>query len=376
MSPQRPLSEFVKAPEVSTTALHLEWHEVRRRVRRHRQVRGAAAVVGALAVVGVVAALALRPVSAEPFTVGQLAVALEKPRTLRLVEGSEVSVAPGGAVQLATEEAAEVVVLLERGTASFDVAKKPTRRFVVKADAVEVRVVGTKFTVYRDGHQVEVTVLRGIVEVREGEQVTRLEKGQRWSTEEAGTESETEGEDLAPATLEPEGERAGVRGERPRRTTHRQRQAPREPSVVAPTAPVQPEPPLPPVVKPEATEPTPADAFTAAMRARADGHAKDAIRGFQQVCERWPSSAYAPMSAFEWGRLALDAEDDPRQTARAFERTLELATSASLIEDALARLTEAYARYDAGSCRRVQADYLRRFPGGSHVRGVTRACPP
>jgi outer membrane protein assembly factor BamD (BamD/ComL family) len=112
------------------------------------------------------------------------------------------------------------------------------------------------------------------------------------------------------------------------------------------------------------------------MSARAAGRDKEAILGFQQVCERWPSSAYAPMSAFEWGRLALDTEDDPRQAARAFERTLELATSASLIEDALARLTEAYARYDAGSCRRVQAEYLRRFPAGSHVRGVTKACPP
>ena len=112
------------------------------------------------------------------------------------------------------------------------------------------------------------------------------------------------------------------------------------------------------------------------MRARAAGRDREAILGFQQVCERWPSSAYAPMSAFEWGRLALDTEDDPRQAARAFERTLELATSASLIEDALARLTEAYARYDAGSCRRVQAEYLRRFPAGSHVRGVTKACPP
>jgi hypothetical protein len=81
------------------------------------------------------------------------------------------------------------------------------------------------------------------------------------------------------------------------------------------------------------------------------------------------------MSAFEWGRLALDTQGDPRQAARAFERTLELATSASLIEDALARLTEAYARFDVGSCRRVQAEYLKRFPDGPHVRAVTKACP-
>lgn len=100
------------------------------------------------------------------------------------------------------------------------------------------------------------------------------------------------------------------------------------------------------------------------------------MQGFQLVCERWPQSAYAPMSAFEWGRLALDALDDPRQAARAFERTLEFASSPQLVEDALARLAEAYARYDAASCRRVQGEYLRRFPGGAHSRGVSKACLP
>ena len=219
-------------------------------------------------------------------------------------------------------------------------------------------------------------MLRGIVEVREGGVVTRLERGQRWSRQ---PEVDVATGAVTPPTapLPPTGERIGERGIAPSVTELKQEHPRQRPTPTPTPATSAPEPTpeaLPPA--PPSTDPTPAETFALAMRARAAGHATEAIRSFQQVCERWPSSAYAPMSAFEWGRLALDTQADPRQAARAFERTLELATSASLIEDALARLAEAYARYDVGSCRRVQAEYLRRFPEGPHVRGVTKACPP
>ncbi|MDP1829922.1 MAG: FecR domain-containing protein [Archangium sp.] len=369
---RRPLSDFVTPPQPDPTSLHVEWHEVRRRVRRHRQVRVAGVVAASLVVVlGVVAAVVRTP---EPSLLpGQQALAVEAPRRLTLTDGSVVELAMGGQLALALADEHDVVVVLERGRASFDVSKKPTRQFVVKADSIEVRVIGTKFRVRREGPAVEVEVERGIVEVRDGAVVRRLVKGERWArvvqavAAEPGQEPAQDDEAPAEATT-PAKRKVNVR--RPARAP--------EPVAEQPlTAPVAQSPPVEPPTETEAqTAPTPADTFAAAMRARGAGRPKEAIVGFQQVCERWPSSAFAPMSAFEWGRLALDTQDDPRQAARAFERTLELATSDSLIEDALARLTEAYARYDAGSCRRAQSDYLRRFPGGPHVRGVTKACPP
>lgn len=393
MSAQRPLSEWVTPEEPARAALQLEWHEVRRRVRRHRQVRVASAVVAALAVLGVVAGLALRPATLEA---GQRLTALAA-QQVRVADGSRLLLAEGAVTQLETATDAEVVVLLEQGRVTFDVSKRPTRRFVVKADAVEVRVVGTRFTVEHVGAHVSVEVHEGIVEVRERDAVHRLVRGNTWasaapSAERADAPTDapqpTEAPPDAVAAPEPEvhadappqvhalKEPTRESPPRPTRrppTTRAERPAsggapgggaalPPVPEVTAPPTPTTP-------------EPSAADAFANAMRARSAGHVKEAIVGFQQVCERFPSSAYAPMSAFEWGRLALDGQDDPRQAARAFERTLELATSSSLIEDALARLTEAYARYDLGSCRRVQAEYLRRFPDGPHVRGVTKACP-
>ena len=376
MIPRRPLSEFVNPPEVNSGELQVEWHQVRRRVRRHRQVRLAGVAAASLLFVGLIAGVVFRP-NEVTLLAGQQALALDTGRTLTLIEGSEIQLTAGAQLDLTQADENEVVVVLQRGRASFDVARRPSRSFVVKADSIEVRVVGTKFAVRREGRAVEVEVERGIVLVREGDVVKRLVKGERWARVLPQAE--------ATAPIEPDDEmvEGEEEAEQPQATRSTKRKVVRpsrkqpEPLAAAPTAPVAEEEPITSAVEtPAAPEPSPADAFAAAMRARAGGHTKEAIVGFQQVCERWPSSAFAPMSAFEWGRLALDSQDDPRQAVRAFERTLELATSASLVEDALARLTEAYARYDAVSCRRAQSEYLRRFPGGPHVRGVTKACPP
>lgn len=398
MSPQRPLSEYVKPPDVTSAALHLEWHEVRRRVKQRKQMKVGLAVT-ALLCAGVFAGLLLRPAQGELFTPGRTVLTRDASQALRLAEGSRVVVADNSGLELKTADEREVLLVLDHGRASFDVEKNPGRTFRVKADSVEVRVIGTRFTVQRDGAQVSVTVERGIVEVRDGESVQRLERGASWArtptvaaaddadddeAAEAGDET-LEAEPTEPTRASPsqpvkKKKTSSLRNKHKKQLAAEPKEASEDVPVV--TAPVADEPdtlakapeaPL-PTMKP--TEPNPADMFTAAMRARADGKPREAIIGFQQVCERWPQSAYAPMSAFEWGRLALDTQGDARQAARAFERTLELATSASLVEDALARLTEAYARYDVGSCRRVQADYLKRFPGGPHVRAVTKACPP
>ncbi len=376
MIPRRPLSEFVNPPEVNSGELQVEWHQVRRRVRRHRQVRLAGVAAASLLFVGLIAGVVFRSNEVN-LVAGQQALALDTGRTLTLIEGSEIQLTAGAQLDLTQADENEVVVVLQRGRAWFDVARRPSRSFVVKADSIEVRVVGTKFAVRREGRAVEVEVERGIVLVREGDVVTRLVKGERWARVLPQAEATASIEpDDAPIEGEEETEQPQATRSTKRKVVRPIRKQP-EHLAAAPTAPVAEEEPITLAVEtPVAPEPSPADAFAAAMRARAEGHTKEAIVGFQHVCERWPSSAFAPMSAFEWGRLALDSQDDPRQAVRAFERTLELATSASLVEDALARLTEAYARYDAVSCRRAQSEYLRRFPGGPHVRGVTKACPP
>lgn len=371
---QRPLADFVAPPEVPSTQLHAEWHEVRRRVRRRRQLKLISALSVALVLMGVGLGVALRPTH-ETIDVG--AAIAGASQTVWLKEGSSIVTAPQTELHVLRADAADVRLVVERGAATFDVTKNVKRRFVVEADSVEVLVVGTRFTVRREAREVGVEVERGVVEVRDGDQVLRLTAGQKWSRALAPRAAVAPTPDLAPEPLD-EVQPLTDRPPEPRavrRVTKRETPTSAGPSAVTPEVEPEPAPEVEPP-PPAPVEPNAGDVFAEAMRDRAAGRSKAAVLGFQQVCERWPQSAYAPMSAFEWGRLALDALDDPRQAARAFERTLEFASSPQLVEDTLARLAEAYARYDVASCRRVQAEYLRKFPGGPHARGVSKACPP
>lgn len=66
--------------------------------------------------------------------------------------------------------------------ASFDVAKDPSRPFVIGVGDQAVRVVGTEFNIRHDSRSVRVTVRRGVVEVAQrdgkGDPPTRLIVGQ------------------------------------------------------------------------------------------------------------------------------------------------------------------------------------------------------
>jgi transmembrane sensor len=61
-------------------------------------------------------------------------------------------------------------VELNHGEAFFEVAKDPTRPFVVKAGHARVIAVGTQFSVRREGDQVDVVVIEGHVRVERDHQ--------------------------------------------------------------------------------------------------------------------------------------------------------------------------------------------------------------
>jgi transmembrane sensor len=90
----------------------------------------------------------------------------------RVGEAREVKLADGSTLALNTNSKAIVrfsetarEVHLTRGEALFEVAKDPSRPFIVHVGNLAVRAVGTAFTVRRNGEQVDVTVTEGVVEV-------------------------------------------------------------------------------------------------------------------------------------------------------------------------------------------------------------------
>jgi transmembrane sensor len=82
-----------------------------------------------------------------------------------LADGSRVRLNTDTKVKVEFREA-ERRVVLEHGQAFFDVAHDASRPFLVVADGVNVRALGTRFDVRRDGDAVRVTLVQGRVQVR------------------------------------------------------------------------------------------------------------------------------------------------------------------------------------------------------------------
>lgn len=89
---------------------------------------------------------------------------IPSPERLTLADGSVVELNHGGRIETAFTPELRRVRLLQ-GEAHFTVAKNPLRPFVVEADGVTVRAVGTAFDVLRSAGAVEVLVTEGKVQV-------------------------------------------------------------------------------------------------------------------------------------------------------------------------------------------------------------------
>ena len=89
--------------------------------------------------------------------------------------------APTTRTRTVRDTAEAVTIELARGRGTFDVHRRPGRRFTVVAGEVSVVVIGTRFSVAREDGRVTVEVERGRVEVRRGDEVTTLVAGEEWS---------------------------------------------------------------------------------------------------------------------------------------------------------------------------------------------------
>lgn len=124
---------------------------------------------------------------------------------------AEITVAPESTLVLAGTPANGVEIILERGSARFAVSPRRGRPpFVVHAGAIDVRVVGTVFTVARSGDAARVDVTHGEVEVVGHGRRVRVHAGGSWDSSrdrEAATGSSTASinpDDVAAARTFPE----------------------------------------------------------------------------------------------------------------------------------------------------------------------------
>jgi transmembrane sensor len=194
--------------------------------------------------------------------------------------------------------------------------------FVVQAGGVQVRVVGTRFLVTRSAASVEVAVEHGEVEVVAGAEIRRLRAGEEASFSAASTERAP----LAARAASEKSARDAV-----------------------------------------------GELLAAADLARREGRAEEAVAALQALVQRHRRDPRAPSAAFSLGRVLLETQGRPREAAAAFARVAQLDPKSPLVEDALAREVEAWAK--AGDSARAQAvarAYLARFPGSARAAFVRK----
>ena len=138
--------------------------ETRVRRRRHRQAARFAAGLALVFVIGFVWRSAPDPAadSLQPSRSGT-AIAVLPPR--QILPDSTVVELKSGAEIAADFRGKLRRVVLQKGEAHFQVAADASRPFVVVVGNVEVRAVGTAFSVQREGAKVEVLVTEGRVAV-------------------------------------------------------------------------------------------------------------------------------------------------------------------------------------------------------------------
>lgn len=365
--PHGPLSEHIQYT-VTDREVDESWQRLDSALRPERRFSKPLvfAGVGVALVAIVVGVLSLRKAPTEGvLEAGAMLAAGTAPLQTTLREGSTVRADPAskGALEVAT--ASEVRVRLDEGSMHFDVARNPSRRFVVKAGQVEVRVIGTAFTVRRSTTvaSVSVTVDRGIVEVWMGDvQRAVLNAGQTWN------------EPVETAAIEPEPavdvEEPAVEIERP---TKRAAPSKKKSVVVAKVAPG--EPPAPTVTTPAALPDDPSTLFRLALDARRAGRAREAADAFTNFLSKFPDDSRSGLVLFELGRLQMDQLHASADAVKSLERAIAKAPQGSYAEDAMARLVQLHHdRKEATACRDAREGYLKRFPAGVHAATLGALC--
>jgi tetratricopeptide (TPR) repeat protein len=292
--------------------------------------------------------------------------------SVRLEDGSRVELSPDTQLKLVENQKSRVALELRSGRARFAVKHDRKRPFAITVGPAEVRVIGTRFELSRGARagasSLRVAVSEGLVEVRRldrpGEPAQRIHAGETWSAELSDEPSQpTAQSDEAPAEADalPEAEvlaerdleaEAGPDVDATRRAPHAQR---------APSA-------------REAAE-DPSTLFSRASLARRAGRMQDAADGYAELLQRFPTDARAGLSAFELGRIRMDALADPQGAIDALERALRTTGTASFHEDALARIviaSDALGRREA--CRDARERYLARHPSGVHAQVLATRC--
>ncbi len=317
--------------------------EIRRRSKVAAQRRAALAVSGTLIVflgIGLLVGQRLLSVNALPRSVPSLA-------TSPLPDGSSVVVLSGDPIRLIHVSPDKMDLEVTRGRVRFEVTKRPSRTFEVRAGEVRVQVLGTVFEVSRDNDIVKVEVFEGRVRVLRLEQQERsLSAGETMTLPAVGAALADE---VAPSVSMHQDSASSAPSERTTKKEHRPKatnSSGRE--------------------RGEAEEVKPTRFATLVAQAEASlsrGELIEAERMYAQAADEGPDEAQRPVIIFRRALLLLQDLKQPRRAARIFAELDAEGTPRALREDAAAREVEAWAAAgELGLAKTKARAFIERFP--------------
>jgi hypothetical protein len=301
-------------------------------------------------------------------------VAEELREPLRLDDGSRIALEPGGRGRL-FEDGTTVRFDLHQGRASFDVSPARKRTWTINAGKNEVRVLGTRFSVfYGPGDAFEVDVERGVVAVRVPDRnaSVELKAGDHFR----GRPGRMELADDIPSARPPEPKPVegpaveaspapepalGVSASTPQgpdwQARYRAGKYAESLSLVRASG-----------VDRRLGELSPGALSELAEAARLGGDAALAARALTTLLRRFPGAPEAREGRFLLGRVHA-LRGDRAAAIDAFESYLGRGVSSVYANETLGRLMELYtARGDAERARGIARRYLERAPNGPYRR--------
>jgi TolA-binding protein len=342
---------------------------------------------------------------------------------VRFSDGTRASLLPKGRARVVSVSPFGANVVVESGTARFDVVPRPNGEWRVNTGPFVVHVTGTRFEVEwradRDAFALE--LYEGHVRisgcdldepypVRAGERIEASCGRHEFRVAPIGSAGETaneavgapvaaspkSGAEQAPEAIAIPGEPGPVAAGDHKPAPREQRGTPSDSRVTAAGAATD----APPRADFEnrwidlARRGLYADAFAAAEErgfdaerearsatevlllgdvARFSGHADRARLAYQSVRQRFPGTPSAALAAFQLGRDDFDRRGDVAGAERWLRVYLEEAPSGGLAPAAMGRLMEAEVRQgNRAEAQKLAATYLERFPKGPHAEAAER----
>ncbi|MEM7676759.1 MAG: FecR domain-containing protein [Myxococcota bacterium] len=364
MSSVEPASraEYVEPPDMERR-LTAGWPLIQARLQTSSQRRRTRPMIASIAaaaavVLAMTAYFLFTPPPSAPW-VGTSLITATDTVAVHLNDGTEITAKPGSELLRLHESNRSIAVRMARGRATFDVKPDAERAFVVWAEDIEVRVIGTRFSVERQNHTVVIRVDRGSVDVRDEQEVYRLTAGdeRRFTVAPAITEDSVV-EDT-PSEPPPK------LGKKPRDSKSGRHEHRKNPSRTE----------IQPNSNAAQKRSSARSIFLRAQTLRAKGRIEAAVRAYQRMLNVFPNDSRAPLAAMEIGRLKMDALQDYEGAIHALERAAYHSVDSPLREDAMARIVRAYDRLSRRSdCERAQNAYLEAFPTGRYLSDVRRHC--